>query len=171
MGKPRSASGNGSRTIIARFFRYSDRERVFKCGRKLKDTNFKMFEDIQKELHELWKVQMDKFKKARKEGKRAYFSKSELVRLKVYERQFFSSGKARLFFTFGAWVRVFRVFFFPPSCLVFVPVLSWFGCLVFVISFFAVVFVYGSFGILYSMLINLYMICSSFDMDTPGWIL
>ena len=46
IGKPRSASGNGSRTIIARFFRYSDRERVFKCGRELKDTNFKMFEDI-----------------------------------------------------------------------------------------------------------------------------
>ena len=37
MGKPRSANGNGSRTIIARFFRYSDRERVFKCGRRLKD--------------------------------------------------------------------------------------------------------------------------------------
>ena len=33
------------------------------------------------------------------------------MRLKVYERQFFSSGKARLFFTFGAWVRVFRFFF------------------------------------------------------------
>ena len=86
MGKPRSANGNGSRTIIARFFSYSDRERVFKCGRKLKDTNFKMFEDIQKELHEQWKVQMDKLKKARKGGKRAYFSKSDLVRLKVYER-------------------------------------------------------------------------------------
>ena len=172
MGKPRSANGNGSRTIIARFFRYSDRERVFKCGRSLKDTNFKMFEDIPDELHELWKMQMDKLKKARKEGKRAYFSKSGPVRLKVYTKgSFFSSGKARLFFTFGAWVRVFRVFFFPPSCLVFVPVLSWFGCLVFVISFFAVVFVYGSFGILYSMLINLYMICGSFDMDTPGWIL
>ena len=113
MVKPRSGSGNGSRTIIARFFRSSDGERVFKCGRKLKDTNFEMFEDIQKELHELWKVQMDKLKNARKGGKRAYFSKSELVRLKVYERQFFSSGKARLFFTFGAWVRVFRFFFLP----------------------------------------------------------
>ena len=136
IGKPRNSSGNGSRTIIARFFRYSDGERVFKCGRKLKDTNFKMFEDIQKELHELWKVQMDKFKKARKEGKRAYFSKSELVRLKVNERQFFSSGKARLFFTFGAWVRVFRFFFLPSQLSLFVPVLSGFGCLVFVISFF-----------------------------------
>ena len=86
MGKPRSANGNGSRTIIARFFRYSDRERVFKCGRRLKDTNFKMFEDIPDELHELWKMQMDKLKKARKEGKRAYFSKSGLVRLKVYTK-------------------------------------------------------------------------------------
>ena len=77
IGKPRSGSGNGSRTIIARFLRYSDRERVFKCGRKLKDTNFKMFEDIPKELHELRKMQMDKLKKARKDGKHAYFSKSE----------------------------------------------------------------------------------------------
>ena len=77
MGKPRSGSGNGSRTIIARFLRYSDRERVFKCGRKLKDTKFKMFENIPKELHELRKMQMDKLKKARRDGKHAYFSKSE----------------------------------------------------------------------------------------------
>ena len=56
-------NGNGSRTIIARFFRYSDRERVFKCARKLKDTNFKMFEDIPNELYELRKMQMDKLKK------------------------------------------------------------------------------------------------------------
>ena len=73
LGKPRSGSENGSRTILARFLRYSDRERVFRCGRKLKDTNFKMFEDIPKELHELKKMQMDKLKKARKDGKCAYF--------------------------------------------------------------------------------------------------
>ena len=77
MGKPRSGSGNGSRTTMARFLRYSDRERVFKCGRKLKDTNFKMFENIPKELHELRKMKMAKLKKARKDGKHAYFSKSE----------------------------------------------------------------------------------------------
>ena len=59
MGKPRSGSGNGSRAIIASFLRYSDREHVFKCGRKLKDTNFKMFEDIPKEIHELRTMQMD----------------------------------------------------------------------------------------------------------------
>ena len=73
LGKPRSGSENGSRTILARFLRYSDRELVFRCGRKLKDTNFKMFEDIPKELHELKKMQMDKLKKARKDGKCAYF--------------------------------------------------------------------------------------------------
>ena len=83
MGKPRSGIGNGSRTITARFFRYSDMERVFKCGRKLKDTNFKMFQDIPKELHERRKMQMDKLKKARKEGKRAYFSKSEPDKLSI----------------------------------------------------------------------------------------
>ena len=81
MGKPRSGSGNGSRTIIARFLRYSDRERVFKCGRKLKGTNFKMFEDIPKELHELRKMQMGK--NARQDGKLAYFSKSEPDKLLI----------------------------------------------------------------------------------------
>ena len=65
MGKPRCASGNGSRTIIARFFRYSDGERVFKCGRKLKDTNFKMFQDIPKELHERRKMQIEKSQERR----------------------------------------------------------------------------------------------------------
>ena len=79
MGKPRSGSGNGSRTIIARFLRYSNRERVFKCGRKLKDTNFKMFEDIPKELHELRKMQMDKLKKARRDGKHAYLVNPSLT--------------------------------------------------------------------------------------------
>ena len=83
MGKPRSGSENGSRTIIARFLRYSDRERIFKCGRKLKGTNFKMFEDIPNELHELRKMQMDKLKKARQDGKLAYFSKSEPDKLLI----------------------------------------------------------------------------------------
>ena len=54
------------------------------CGSKLKDTNFKMFEDILKELHELRKMQMDKLKKARKDGKRAYLSKSEPYKLLIF---------------------------------------------------------------------------------------
>ncbi|KAL9970396.1 hypothetical protein ACROYT_G022766 [Oculina patagonica] len=39
MGKPKVVGGNVCRTIIARFLRFPDRERVLKCGRKLKDTN------------------------------------------------------------------------------------------------------------------------------------
>ena len=83
LGKPKSDNGNGSRTIIARFLRFSDRERVFKCGRKLKDTGYKMYEDIPKELHDLRKAQMNKLKKARQEGKRANFSKSEPDKLYI----------------------------------------------------------------------------------------
>ena len=37
---------------------------MFKCGRNLKDTNFKMSEDIPNELHELRKKQMDELKEA-----------------------------------------------------------------------------------------------------------
>ena len=74
---------SGSRTIIARFLRFPDRERVFKCGRKLKGTNYKMFEDIPKELHELRKQQMDKLRQARKGEKCACFSTTE-PNIKVY---------------------------------------------------------------------------------------
>ena len=62
IGKPKSDTGNGSRT---RFLGFLDRERVFKCGRKLKDTGYKIYEDIPKELHDLRKAQMNKLKKAR----------------------------------------------------------------------------------------------------------
>ena len=82
MGKPRM-DGNGSRTIIARFLRFPDKEKVFKCGRKLKGTDYKMFEDIPKQLHELRKQQMDKLKQARKDGKRAFFSKTEPDKLYI----------------------------------------------------------------------------------------
>lgn len=73
--QPRS-DGSG-RMIIARFLRYSDREKVIRCVYKLKGTDFKIYEDIPKELHDLRKPQMKKLKDARKEGKKAYFSRSE----------------------------------------------------------------------------------------------
>ncbi len=55
LGKqPRSDSSG--RTIIARFLRYSDRERVLRCAYKLKDTDYKIYEDIPKELYDLCKI-------------------------------------------------------------------------------------------------------------------
>ena len=59
------------------FLRFSDRQRVLKLGRKLKGTNYWMFEDIPKELHQKRKLQIGRLKQARKEGRRANFSKSE----------------------------------------------------------------------------------------------
>ena len=54
-GKPRM-DGSGGRTTIARSLRFPDRERVFKCERKLKGTNEKMFEHIPKELREAVRI-------------------------------------------------------------------------------------------------------------------
>ena len=52
LGKLKNDGGNGGRTIIERFQRFSDKERVFKQGSKPKGTDFRMFEDIPKELHQ-----------------------------------------------------------------------------------------------------------------------
>ena len=83
MGKPKLIEGNSCRMIIARFLRFPDRERVLKRGRKLKDTSYKMYEDIPRELHDLRKLQMKRLKKAREEGKRANFSKSQPDKLYI----------------------------------------------------------------------------------------
>ena len=57
MGR-RPKEGVAGRPIIACFLRHSDRERVFKCGRKLKDTDFKMYEDIPRDLQNLRRPQI-----------------------------------------------------------------------------------------------------------------
>ena len=62
LGKPRT-DNDKDRVIIARFLRYSDRERVLKCGRRLKDTEYKMYEDLPKEIHDMRKRQIEKLKK------------------------------------------------------------------------------------------------------------
>ena len=72
-----------SRAIIAPFLRSSDRERVLSCAKKLKNTQYKMYEDIPKALHALRKPQIEKLKQARKEGRKAYFSKSEPDKLYI----------------------------------------------------------------------------------------
>ena len=83
MGKPKLIEGNSCRMIIARFLWFPDRERVLRRGRKLKDTSYKMYEDIPRELHDLRKLQMKRLKKAREEGKRANFSKSQPDKLYI----------------------------------------------------------------------------------------
>ena len=67
--------------IIVRFLRYADRERVMKNAFKLKETDFKIFEDLPKELFSLRKKYLPAFYEAKKAGKKAIFSKSELDKL------------------------------------------------------------------------------------------
>ena len=73
LGKPKNDSGDGGRAIIARFLRFSDKEQVLKRGCKLKGTDYRMFEDIPKELHQKRKAQMERLKEARKEGRQTNY--------------------------------------------------------------------------------------------------
>ena len=66
MGR-RPKEGVAGRPIIPCFLRYPDRERVFKCGRKLKDTAFKMYEDISRDLQNVRRSQIKILKEARGE--------------------------------------------------------------------------------------------------------
>ena len=86
LGKPNNSS-NKPRSIIARFLRYSDREMVMDQARKelkrQEDKQFSVFDDIPKELYEIRKSQMKKFKEARGKGCTVYFSKVQPDKLFV----------------------------------------------------------------------------------------
>jgi hypothetical protein len=81
LGKPNRKS---PRPILARFLRYSDRQEVLELARsKLKGTNYAVYEDIPKELYDLRKAQMSKFKEAKRRGLKAIFSKAQPDRLYI----------------------------------------------------------------------------------------
>ena len=86
MGKPNNSSDK-PRPIIARFLGYSDKEMVMDQARKdlkgQEDKQFSVFDDIPKELHEIRKSQMKKFKEARGKGSTVYFSKAKPDKLFV----------------------------------------------------------------------------------------
>jgi len=68
LGKPYR---KGPRPILARFLRYSDRQEVLKLARsKLQGTDYAAYEDIPKELYDLRKAQMTKFKVTKQRGLR-----------------------------------------------------------------------------------------------------
>ena len=68
---------SGPRPIIARFLRYKDVEDIFSLGRRLEETDFQMFRDLPQEVIKRRKNQMPTFKKAKRNGMRASFSKSQ----------------------------------------------------------------------------------------------
>ena len=86
LGKPNNRS-NQRCPIIARFLRHSDKEMVMDQARKelkrQEDKQFSVFDDIPKELYEIRKSQMKKFKEARGKGRTVYFSKAQPDKLFV----------------------------------------------------------------------------------------
>ena len=73
--------------IIARFLRYPDRERVFKAALEAQDEiGVKVYADLPKEIQENRKKQSPRLKRAREEGKIAYFSRKEPDKLFIEGR-------------------------------------------------------------------------------------
>ena len=81
------------RPIIARFLRYKDVEEIFALGRRLEGTNFQMFRDLPREIIKRRKDQMAVLKKARRNGMRASFSRSQPDKLYI-NGDFCPVGKA-----------------------------------------------------------------------------
>ena len=71
------AAGKKPRPILVRFLRFTDRERVLKHARNLKDTLYAIHEDLPYEIVECRRQQMKKLKRARENGQTSYFSRSE----------------------------------------------------------------------------------------------
>ena len=70
---------NKPRPIIARFSRYSDREATKRAAIKLRGTKIFFNDDLCKASQEIRKAKLPSLKRARSEGKIAYFSHTKLI--------------------------------------------------------------------------------------------
>lgn len=71
------------RQMIARFLRYPDRELVFSRAKKLGGTGMGISADLPRSIVETRKKLMDRFKAAKREGKRVFFSRAEPDKLYI----------------------------------------------------------------------------------------
>lgn len=74
-----SVTHSRPRTVIARFAKYSDREAVIRNARKLKGTGIYINEDLCPASQEIKNSQIPLMKKAREEGKIAFFKQTRLI--------------------------------------------------------------------------------------------
>ena len=74
---------NGLRPILARSLRYRDSEKILSLGRRLKDSNYKMYQDLPYEIVHRRKRLMATFKKAKANKIPASFSKAQADKLFV----------------------------------------------------------------------------------------
>lgn len=90
---PRPSMGTTRpRTVVARFTSFSDRQLALKNASKLKNTNIYINEDLCEASVQLRKAQLSDLRKARAEGKIAYFSHTKLVIRDRSERRFGAPG-------------------------------------------------------------------------------
>ena len=88
----RRNSGTVPRPIIARLLRYKDVEEIFSLGRRLEESDIQMFRDLPLEIIKRRKDQMAVFKEARRQGMRAFLSKSQPDKLFI-NGKFWPPGK------------------------------------------------------------------------------
>jgi len=74
---------NEPRPTLARFLRYKDCEKILSLGRRLKDSDYKMYQDLPYEIIERRKRLMTTFKKAKVNKIPAVSSKAQLDKLFV----------------------------------------------------------------------------------------
>lgn len=72
-------SSTRSRAVVARFERFGDREAVMRNARKLKGTDIFIDEDLCQASQQIRKNQIPQMKKARDEGKIAFFKYTKLI--------------------------------------------------------------------------------------------
>lgn len=70
---------NRPRTVVARFTSFGDRQEALRNSSKLKNTHIYINEDLCETSVQLRKAQLPELKKARQEGKIAYFSHTKLI--------------------------------------------------------------------------------------------
>ena len=80
LGKKR---GESPRPILARFLRYKDCGKLLSLGHRLRETNYKMYQDLPFEIVERRRAQMKTFKKARRNNIPAAFSKAQPDKLYI----------------------------------------------------------------------------------------
>ena len=71
----------GSRQIIARFLRHKNVEEIFSLGRRLERSGYQMFRDLPQEIIKRRREQVPTLKKARRNGLKASFRRSQPDRL------------------------------------------------------------------------------------------
>lgn len=77
--KTNMAAASRPRTVIARFVKFEDRQVALRNSAKLKNTNIYLNEDLCESSMQLRREQLPEMRKARAEGKIAYFSHTRLV--------------------------------------------------------------------------------------------